>query len=574
TNNLIRVGEGEPITTPINTVEDANTIRERGRRRLQFVAGEIEWQSGWVSHLEEEDTLTNIGDIYKALGQYPAALKSYQEALAIVRQEMESEESKESKEAREQEQTIIHEGDYRKQEQRIFRKMGSVYEALGQYQAALESYQQSLAIANKGSSNLLYQTPILLTHIGKVYEQLGQYQAAIEPYQQALAIARKYRAHYSSQERMLRKYGQEQYLRRYRMVYEKPDEEALLNSIATIYEKLGQNQAAQEYRQQALAFRQEISNRTQEDVTPGKAILLTKMRTNERRRDETKKALFWVNRLEGEGVILFAAGNTLSVQEQYQAALQSYQQALAIVRQKGNRPWESVILNQMGSVYQKLGQNQAALESYQQALIIGQEMARSFEEKATFIGFSVGSTHYELQFRFESGQVITFNKVGGLIVEAEEREETLIETGNVYKALGQNQAALESYQQALAIVRNEEFKRREKEPRILERIGSVYDNLQYEDALKAYQQLLTTGLTYDQKNSVLNSIGTVYKNMGQYQAALESYNQALALVRDKQRYQYDAINAEGTILNNIGSVYEQLGQYSTALESYKQALAI
>ncbi len=62
--------------------------------------------------------------------------------------------------------------------------------------------------------------------------------------------------------------------------------------------------------------------------------------------------------------------------------------------------------------------------------------------------------------------------------------------------------------------------------------------------------------------------------MGQYQAALESYNQALAIVRDKQRYFYDATNAEGTILNNIGSVYEQLGQYQAALDSYKQALAI
>ncbi|MBD0345379.1 MAG: CHAT domain-containing protein [Coleofasciculus sp. Co-bin14] len=232
----------------------------------------------------------------------------------------------------------------------------------------------------------------------------------------------------------------------------------------------------------------------------------------------------------------------------------------------------------MGSVYEKLGQNQAALESYQQALLIRQEMDNRREEKAIYLDAALsGPIDLKVTIRLESGQVITFNPEGGVIFFAQQREDTLIQTGNVYRALGQNQAALESYQQAWAIVRNDETKRYEREREILERIGSVYDNLQYEDALKAYQQLLTT---VRQRNSpseeqqVLNSIGTAYKNLGQYQAALESYEQALAIVRkDKPRHS-NTIHAEGTILNNIGTVYEQLGQYQAALESYKQSLAI
>ncbi len=567
TNGLIKVGEGEPITTPITTVEDTNTTKERGRLQvIAGVAGRV--NLFFVTDNEEEDTLTNIGNIYKALGQHQAALKSYQEALAILSEEMKS---KESEETRIRRVITSDDGVYRQQEQRNFRSMGSVYEELGQYQAALESYQQSLAIVNQGSSGLVNQIPILLTNIGKMYEKLGQYQAALESYQQALASARKNSN--ETEEYIFRKYGQEGFFRRMGRMYEKPDEEALPNSIAKIYEQLGQNQAAQDYRQQALAFRREMGNHTEEDMTPGKAVLFTEMET-----DEKQKTIVWVNRLEGEGAILFAAGNTYSVQEQYQAALQSYQQLLKIVRQQGKRPWEWAILNQMGSVYEKLGQNQAALESYQQALLIRQEMDNRREEKAIYLDPALsGPRDLKVKIRLESGQVITFNPEGGVIFFAQRREDTLIKTGNVYRALGQNKAALEAYQQALAIVRNDETKRFRREGEILERIGSVYDNLQYEDALKAYQQLLTTVRQRNSPNEerqVLNSIGTAYKNLGQYQAALESYEQALAIVRkDKQRYP-NTIHAEGTILNNIGTVYEQLGQYQAALESYKQSVAV
>jgi CHAT domain-containing protein/Tfp pilus assembly protein PilF len=524
-NGVIRLGEGEPITTPIKITEG-----------FTVTAG---WPSSPDFSLqnEEEETLTNIGTIYQTLGQYQAALKSYEEALAIVREETE--------------------GDYHEQGQIILNQMGKVYEKLGQHQAALESYHQALKIAKSEESNS-DQIPILLTQIGKAYETLEQYQAALESYQQALAIAQKDREYYLSKQEGFRRIG---------IAYEKPDEEVILNSIGTVYEKLGQPQTAQEYRQRALAFRREMGN-PPEEITMGKAILITKIGRN-----ENKETLVQVNRLEGEGAILFSAGNTDSIQGQNQAALESYQQALAIVRQQENRPWEGVILHQMGSVYEKLGENQAALESYQQALVFTQEIDNHPGEKITLLmSFGAGAGDL-VKIRSESGQFTTFNNAGGVILFAPEAEDILIEIGNAYKALGQNQAALKSYEQALEIFRNGE-ENLLKEQKIISNIASVYDNLQYQSALESYQELLANPLS--QKESILNSIGTVYKNLGQYQAALKSYEQALAIVREqKQRSpNVNTNNQEGAILNNIGAVYEDLGQYQAALESYQQALSI
>ncbi|HEY9650533.1 MAG TPA: tetratricopeptide repeat protein, partial [Coleofasciculaceae cyanobacterium] len=524
-NGVIRLGEGEPITTPIKITEG-----------FTVTAG---WPSSPDSSLqnEEEETLTNIGTIYQTLGQYQAALKPYEEALAIVREETE--------------------GDYHQQGQIIFNQMGQVYEKLGQHQAALESYQQALEIAKSGEGHS-DKIPILLTQIGKAYETLEQYQAALESYQEALAIAQKDREYYRSKEEGLRRIG---------IAYEKPDEEVILNSIGAVYEKLGQPQLAQEYRQRALAFRRNMGN-PPEEITMGKAILFTEIGEN-----ENKQTLVQVHRLEGEGATLFSAGNTNSIQGQNQAALESYQQALTIVRQQENRPWEGVILHQIGSVYEKLGQNQAALESYQQALVFTQEINNRAGEKATLLMSFGGGAGDVVEIRSESGQVTTFNNAGGVILLSPEAEDILIKIGNVYKALGQNQAALKSYEQALEIVRNGGGYLL-KEEEILSNIASIYDNLDYQSALESYQEILAN--SQSRKELILNSIGTVYKKLGQYQAALKSYEQALAIVREqKQRSQnVNTDNTEGIILNNIGAVYEDLGQYQAALESYQQALSI
>lgn len=81
--------------------------------------------------------------------------------------------------------------------------------------------------------------------------------------------------------------------------------------------------------------------------------------------------------MDGEALIHYRNGEAHADNRRYQAALESYQQALAIVRQQQNRPWEWVIRNQMGTIYETLGQLPAALDSYKQSLAIRREVDES-----------------------------------------------------------------------------------------------------------------------------------------------------------------------------------------------------
>jgi CHAT domain-containing protein/Tfp pilus assembly protein PilF len=620
-NGLIKLGEGEPITTPISVFETVKTPEEIARgRRLQVVVGTARKQQGWqgFSPNKEEDTLTNMGDIYKVLGQYQAALNSYKEAIKILRAELQSNESIEAIWRR-----VTNLGTYYQQEQRIFRSMGEVYEALGQHQTALKLYQQSLAIANdKESSSLASQRPILLILIGKAHENLRQYQAALEAYQQALAIAQdpKNQGYYLTQEHLIRQFGKEEYFRRLRIPYQKPDQEALLNSIGAVYEKLGQNQTAQEYRQQALALQKEISDRTEEDITAQKAILITEVG-----RDETKKAIVQINRLEGEAVALFAAGNSYFRQgqylkAQYELALASYQQALAIVRQQNNRPWQRVILIQMGLVYENLEQNQAASEQYQQALAISQEVENSDEKAALLSKVPLsGSVNFdEVKIGFESGKVTTFKPEGGVIFFAQTREKlqadrllkegitqyvngkyeralktfeaalsiyqkledqpgvakTLFEIGEVYEKREEDEQALNYYQQALELYR--ELGDQSGEKTSLNLMSGIYykqgiqlvNRGQYREALKRLEQVLEIAQKLGHKETELRTflwMARVYSSLGEYKLALDYYQKALP-IRQEILGHWEGIES------NIGRIYEVLGQYELALKSYEDAL--
>ena len=67
----------------------------------------------------------------------------------------------------------------------------------------------------------------------------------------------------------------------------------------------------------------------------------------------------------------------------------------------------------------------------------------------------------------------------------------------------------------------------------------------------------------------MNNIGITYGNLGEYQRAIENYQECLSLARELGRRGSEAIS-----LNNIGSNFSDLGQYQKALDSYTAALEI
>ena len=104
-------------------------------------------------------------------------------------------------------------------------------------------------------------------------------------------------------------------------------------------------------------------------------------------------------------------------------------------------------------------------------------------------------------------------------------------------------------------------------------MGAAYRNLaQYDKAIEFYQQSLAITKDIGDRSGEagsLMSLGLAYRRLGQYDKAIEFYQQSLAIYQD-----IDARNGEARSLGNLGAAYRRLGQYDKAIEFYQQSLAI
>ncbi len=96
----------------------------------------------------------------------------------------------------------------------------------------------------------------------------------------------------------------------------------------------------------------------------------------------------------------------------------------------------------------------------------------------------------------------------------------------------------------------------------------------YTDQVELYGQLVSKWEEIgDRKNwnyrATLISLGNAYNSLGQYQRAIEFFQQSLEIFRD-----IGDRNGEGSSLNNLGNAYRSLGQYQRAIEFHQQSLEI
>ncbi|MFL5802226.1 MAG: tetratricopeptide repeat protein [Roseiflexaceae bacterium] len=155
-------------------------------------------------------TLGNLGTAYLQTGQVPKAIACYEQALALARENKDS-----------QGECVV------------LNWLGNCYGNLGLIQQAIDYYEQSLSIAREITSRK--DEGHALGNLGNRYAELGQTRRAIEVYEQALAICRE--------------------------IGDRRGEGADLSNIAERYGELGDFQRALEYYELALANAREIGNR-------------------------------------------------------------------------------------------------------------------------------------------------------------------------------------------------------------------------------------------------------------------------------------------------------------------------
>ncbi|MEL7039273.1 MAG: tetratricopeptide repeat protein, partial [Cyanobacteria bacterium J06592_8] len=428
-------------------------------------------------------SLNNLGNAYRRLGQYQEAIEYYQQSLTIAREI----------------------GD-RNGEAASLGNLGIAYRRLGQYEKAIEYYQQSLAIFQEIGDRKGVASS--LNNLGNAYFSLGQYQKAIEYHQQSLAIDRE--------------------------IGDRKGVASSLNNLGNAYDSLGQYQEAIEYHQQSLAIEREIGDRN------------------------------------GVASSLGNLGNAYLSLGQYQKAIEYHQQQLTIAREIGDRNGVASSLNNLGNAYRRLGQYQEAIEYYQQSLTIAREIGDRNGEAASLGNLGIAYRRlgqYEKAIEYYQQSLAIFQEIGDRNGVAS----SLGNLGNAYLSLGQYQKAIEYHQQQLTIAR--EIGDRNGVASSLNNLGAAYDSLgQYQEAIEYHQQSLAIKREIGDRNGVansLNNLGNAYLSLGQYQEAIEFYQQSLAIFQE-----IGDRKGVASSLGNLGIAYSRLGQYQEAIEYYQQSLAI
>ncbi|MDQ2856996.1 MAG: tetratricopeptide repeat protein, partial [Acidobacteriota bacterium] len=148
---------------------------------------------------------------------------------------------------------------------------------------------------------------------------------------------------------------------------------------------------------------------------------------------------------------------------------------------------------------------------------------------------------------------------------------TLNNMAVVYSNIGETQKALEYLNQTLLI--NRAVGDKSSEATTLNNIGTVYSDLgEKQKAIDYYNQSIPLHKAVGNRRGeayTLTGIGTIQSALGEKQKALEHLNQALLLIRE-----VNDKGGEGIVLNSIGLVYSDLGEKQRALDYYNQSLPI
>jgi CHAT domain-containing protein len=118
-----------------------------------------------------------------------------------------------------------------------------------------------------------------------------------------------------------------------------------------------------------------------------------------------------------------------------------------------------------------------------------------------------------------------------------------------------------------------EVDKRAEEGTILNSLGEVYRSLGQSDyAIDLYEQALVIAREIGDRvgeGNALNNLGIAYYNLGQYGRSTEFYEQSLAVSRE-----IGDLAGEGRTLGNLGNVYASLGLYDVAIEFHEKRLEI
>ena len=504
----------------------------------------------------------NRGLNYYRLGEFDKAIEFYQQALRIAK-EVENKDL----------------------EGKAYMNLGNACRSLGDSEKAIKFHQQALNISkevgNKDSEGSVYVS------LGCAFHSLGDFKTAIELHQQALSISKevgnKYLegSVYGSLGCAYNSLGDfktaikfhQQALSISKEVGNIDSEGSAYTNLGKAYHSLCDFKTAIELHQQALSIIKEVGNKDLEGsvyVSLGSAFhSLGDFKTAIKFHQQALSISKEVGNKDAEGGAYANLGNTYHSLGDFKTAMEFHQKALSISKEVGRKDLEGPVYANLGSFYDSLGDFKTAIEFHQQALSISKEVGNKILEGSIYT--NLGSTYdslgdFKTAIEFHQQALSITKEVGNKDLE----ETVYTNLGNAYRALGDFKTAIKFHQQALSICK--EVGKKNLEGLAFDLAHCYYSEGDYEKAAKRYQQTLNiakeTGNTPLEGSSYL-SLGNVYSSLGNFKAAMEFYQQALSIAKE-----VGIKNSEGCAYENLGTVYFSLRDFKTAIEYHEKALSI
>ncbi|UCF64644.1 MAG: CHAT domain-containing protein [bacterium] len=416
----------------------------------------------------------------------------------------------------------------------------------GQFQPALEKYQQALALAHDISD--IDEQAALLGNIGSCRFYLGEFDSALEYYQQSLTILEQIGDQWRIGNRLgniASVYNDKSDYPTALAYYEKAisirknlgDKRGLAadyNNMGLVQEEMGEYQQATTHYQYALALNQETEN------------------------------------TRGIGKNLANLANVQINLGDYTRALQIYQQAIALRQELGDRKGEGNDLGNMGIIYLSLGDYAQARTYYQEALKIHRELGYR-EGEAYQLGRLAEMHFYQGEY---ATAIETYQQA--LAIHAEighvHGEAGWLEAlGGVYLAVGDYQRSIETLE--LALEKHRSIGNRPGEANTLTKIGNHYlkaaENSRardrFEKALNIYNDI---GEKWGQCVNHSN-LAYLYSLDDDAENAVSTWQKAWIMAGE-----LGEIRLEAWIQLQLGDFYRMQEEQERSAKKYEQGLAI
>jgi len=263
-------------------------------------------------------------------------------------------------------------------------------------------------------------------------------------------------------------------------------------------------------------------------------------------------------------------------------ALAYFRDARRIYGEMKNFYGLSRVMNNIAIIHYKKNEPDSAIADYKIALEINRERGNSREIAKSLS--NIGSLYIMMSKYSESLKYIKeLPEINLLMSNKKEIADAYGYPGYIHLKLGNFDGALDNYLKELKL--REELGEKKEMERFLTNIGKIYFKInKFGRALEYYQKALEINEGRGKKIEVAQSLanlGNVYFELKDYKRALSYYDKSLDLTDEKQiksiltkGEKLAFLQGRAVLLNNMGLVYKNLGDYKKALDYCKASIKI